>query len=373
LLSEAISWLSLIHLGDALHFRLLLLVLTLNKKVVSLSGFRDEVLVLGKQEFEIDSWLIKKHTGNGWGKFFTEGLHDRHVDIVTNKVVSFITLELIKFLNVDLRKLQGVLLGWLLLLWRLLTLVHHHWLLLWRHHWSLTWGHLRRWVHTITHHSHGLLLLTTISLLLWATWLSVILVPVLTSTTVSLSASSASTLESSSTSLAAASHVHLAVVHLTTLVLVIVWLLSSHLHATLSIRLTLFALTLHEIDELGNIISLLFISCLLQIILSLPEIDFKRFLVVAETSWLIEELDAFLCTFDILVKDVSDLIACEFLTIVIDFVVFELDREDVSCLAEFFFNFLLSDTFWNEFNVDVGFEHFFLVLNNWVQRAIFWL
>jgi len=130
---------------------------------------------------------------------------------------------------------------------------------------------------------------------------------------------------------------------------------------------------LDKVDELGNIVSLFLISCLFQIILGLPEIDLKRLLVVAEASWLIEELDAFLCTFDILVKNVSDLIACEFLTVVVDFVVLELDGEDVSCLAEFLLNFLLSDTLWDEFDIDVRFEHFLLVLDNWVQRAVFWL
>lgn len=245
---------------------------------------------MGKQELEIDGRLIKKHTSNGWGKFFTEGLHDWHVDVVTNKVVSLITLELIKFVNVDLRKLQGV---WLLLCRLLLgrlrsSLVHHRHLLLalWRHHWCLTWSHLWIWAHSIAHHSHGFLLLAISLLLSWAALRSssiVILVPVLRAATVALSSSSASALESSTTSLAA-SHVHSTVVHLTTLVLVIEWLLS-HIHATLSSKgLTLFALTLHEIDELGNIVPLFLVSCLLQVILSLPEINFKRFLVVAETS-----------------------------------------------------------------------------------------
>lgn len=50
------SRLSLSHLGDGLlHTFSLLLVLALNKKVVGLSGFGYEVLVLGKQELEIDS------------------------------------------------------------------------------------------------------------------------------------------------------------------------------------------------------------------------------------------------------------------------------------------------------------------------------
>lgn len=265
--------------GLLLSTFLLLLVLALNKKFVGLSGLGDEVLILRKQELEIDSCLIKKHTGNGWGKFFTEGLHNWHIDIVSNKVISLITHEGIKLGNIDLRKLQGVLLGLLLLLWRLLYWVHFtHWLLLSRHHWWLSWSHLRL-VHTLTHHSLGLLVLTVSLLLLWAT--SVIL---LVSTTVILSASSASSLESSVTTSAAASHVHLAVIHLTTLVLSIVWLLSTHLHATWSIRLTLFALRLDKIDELGDVISLFLVSCLLQIIFSLPEIDLKRLLVVTEAS-----------------------------------------------------------------------------------------
>lgn len=185
---------------------------------------------------------------------------------------------MIKFLNVDLRKLQGVLLGWLLLLWRLLsTHWHTHGLLLWRHHWCLSGGHLL--VHSLSHHSHGLLVLTISLLLLWATSVSTILVVV--STSVVLAASSTSTLESSAS--LAASHVHLSVVHLT-LVLVVEWLLSTHWHTALSVSLTLFALRLDKVDELGNIVSLFLISCLFQIILGLPEIDLKRLLVVAEAS-----------------------------------------------------------------------------------------
>jgi len=94
LLSGSSSWLSLLsHLRNGLLLStfLLLLVLALNKKFVGLSGLGDEVLILGKQELEIDSCLIKKHTGNGWGKFFTEGLHNWHIDIVSNKVVSLIS------------------------------------------------------------------------------------------------------------------------------------------------------------------------------------------------------------------------------------------------------------------------------------------
>lgn len=53
--AKAVSRRSLVHLWDTLHFSLLLLLLTLNKKVISLSGFGDEVLVLGKQELEVDS------------------------------------------------------------------------------------------------------------------------------------------------------------------------------------------------------------------------------------------------------------------------------------------------------------------------------
>lgn len=295
-------------------------------------------------------------------------MHDWHVDVVTNEVVSLVTLQLIKLFDVDLRKLQGVLLRHLLLLRRHLLL--HHLLLLLRHHlWLLTWGHLLVLVHALSHHHVGTFLLSAISLLLWATWLSVILV--VATSSLALSASSASALEcSSATASLVASEVLVAIVHLLALHLVIVRLLS---HDTWSERLTLFALTLYEIYQLGNVVPLFLVSCLFQVILRLPEIDLEGLLVVAEAFRLIEKLDTFLGTFHVFVEDVSDLVACEFLTVVVDFVVFELDREDVSCLAELLFNFLLSDTLWNEFNIDVGFEHFLLVLHDWVQGAVFWL
>lgn len=156
-------------------------------------------------------------------------------------------------------------------------LLHHHLLL--RHHLLLlAWGHLLVLVHTVAHH-HVLSLL--VPLLLLASWLIHVLV---VATSATLSASSTSTLEvaSAATSLVT-SEVLLAILTLwSALHLTIVRL--SHLHSTWSKLLTLFALTLYEIDELGNVVPLFFISLLLQVIFSLPEVDLKWLLVEVEAS-----------------------------------------------------------------------------------------
>lgn len=261
-------------LSILLHFDLLLLLLALNEEVIGLTSFRYEVLVLSEQELEINGRLIKEHTSNGWGEFFTEGLHDWHVDVVTNEVVSFVSLKVVKVINVDLRESQGLLLHHHLLLG---ILDVHHLRLLLRHHvlWLVSCGHLLILHHVLTHWLVWSLLMT---------WVLIVLVPVLTVASVvwtSSASSSHASATSHATSLVLVVTTHLSWLHLV-IVLLLLW--STHLESTLSNSLTLFALILYEIDELSHIVSLLFISSLNQFIFCLPEIDFEWLLIVAEAS-----------------------------------------------------------------------------------------
>jgi hypothetical protein len=148
-----------------------------------------------------------------------------------------------------------------------------------RVHLWLTRSHLLLLIHIHTWLLVSVLLFISTLHLVWTSL--VVLFPVLRVSSISHAASASSNATLSSASSLASSHVSLHAVIILTLHLVAVRL--SHLESTLTTKLlTLFALTLYEIDQLSNIISLFFVSCLFQIVFGLPEINLQRFLVEVE-------------------------------------------------------------------------------------------
>ena len=65
---------------------------------------------------------------------------------------------------------------------------------------------------------------------------------------------------------------------------------------------------LDEVDQLRHVVPLFLVSCLLQVVLSLPKIDLQWLLIVVEAPRLVEKLDTFLRLFDILIENVPDLV-----------------------------------------------------------------
>lgn len=102
-------------------------LLGLDQKLVSLVDSTGEVLIVGKQLFEVHNVFIQECTRDNWSEFIAENSLDGLVNVVSDKGSSFITLELIELGKVNLWQLQHLLASWLLLvghLTRILITLH---------------------------------------------------------------------------------------------------------------------------------------------------------------------------------------------------------------------------------------------------------
>lgn len=128
---------------------------------------------------------------------------------------------------------------------------------------------------------------------------------------------------------------------------------------------------LAKVQDLSDIVLALFVAFVLEVLLGLPEVDLERLVVETEGSGRIEHSDALLGVLDILVEHVSNLVARELGAVNL---VRHLERlhpggADGAGLAELSLELVLGDVLGNESNVDVGLEHFLLVLHDGVRVA----
>ena len=98
----------------------------------------------------------------------------------------------------------------------------------------------------------------------------------------------------------------------------------------------------------------------------MPEVNAEWFLSEAEGVLLVEHLDASLSRLDIIVKNVSDLVVGESLTVDSLHVILQLDGGNRSSLGELSLELLFRDILWDESNKNVRLEGLLLVLDNWV-------
>lgn len=376
-----VSAFSLVHLRSRLHLlHLILVLLGLNKQLEGLTSLGLEVLVVGEQQLEVNGRLIEEHTSDGGSVLFTIGAVNGLVNVVTDEVVSVITLQSVELSNVHLRKLQHIFLLHRRLL--LLLLLHHLLLLrlLLTHWWLLRWllTHLLlAWILTL--HTHWLLHVGVLLLLITASshLAIVIVLPVLvvvlvvTLATTSLEVTSATSVGviSTATSLLVSSSIATAVV-LLTIIVVSLGLTAVSTGASLHSRssrwvVTLTVLLLDEVYQLGDVIDVFVTNGFLSLVLGLPEIDFEGFhLFWEESSDLIEKLDGLLGLLHVLVKHVSNLILWRHQSELVDLVVLEFDRDNRASLSEYLLNFFFRNVQWDELDIQVRLEHFFLVLLN---------
>lgn len=320
-----------------------------------------EVLVLSQKQLEFNGRLIKEHTSNGGSKFFSVSLMDRLVNVITHKVISIITAQLFELSNIDLRKLhwRDLLLHWLLLLLLLLLLLHHGLLLRWLLTHLLLWRLLAHllltWV-TLHTHLHVLVVLVSSSHLA-----IVIVLPSLVVVALVVALATARLLLKVATSSSVTTTTSMLVSLSTTIILVSIILEVSlsgsaiipTLHSTGSTLIKSYAVLLLDlIYQLCDVVDVFISDSILSFVLCLPEIYFEWFhLICEEISHFIKELDCFLSLFDTLVENIANLILWRFESKLIDFIVFEFDGDDWTCLFKHLLNFFLGCSKWNELNV----------------------
>ena len=187
--------------------------------------FAGDVLIICQKLGEINSSvLIKEHTSNSWSKLISEGLLNKSIDAVSDKLweLLWLSLKFLKFANVNLWQLDNLLIHLNLLWcsWLLLLRVH----LLW-----IDWSVLHWWLRHASHiHLTPLLIVHSISFWLIRIMLliHVLILVVITSTLIAITTStSVISLTSSSILVLLCSVIVVPVLLLATLV--IVW--SSHL------------------------------------------------------------------------------------------------------------------------------------------------
>lgn len=296
-----------------------------------------EIGVVSEQHLEVDGCFVKQHTGDNWGCLVAESALDRAIDVVSNEGLSLFALESIELLNINGSELE------------LLHLLWKHWGA-WLTSWSWNW-----WLwHTSWCWLLGLvdviLLLTTLALLLTALLILVVSASALSSTTASVA---------TSTSVGSVS----LVITIPT-VMLITALVASIVH-TWSITEFLLA---HDVsDELFKASGTFLFCLLLQVILSLPEVDLKGLGAVTKAVRSVEHLDTFLCGLNISIENVSELIVGESFTIDSLSVILQFDRGNVTCGLEFLSEHLLSHMLWDVSNEDVGLEGLLLVPDDWLR------
>lgn len=299
---------------------------------------------------------------------------DRLVNVVTNEVISFITLQIVELGHVHLWELHW---GFLLRHLLLLLLLHHHLLLRWLLTHLLLWRLLTHLLLLIRHAHLHVLVLLMLSHLTSVVVVPLVLLPVLvlvivlvaTFTTVvvtllhhasatSLMMTATTSLESSATTL-----VLLAIIGIVgTLSLTHETSLHSSTGTTLVTRLVL---QLDHINELSYVINVLISDGILSLILGLPEVNLQWFgLLWEQADDLIKKLDGLLGLLDALVQNVTYLVLWSLVTVIVDFVVFEFDRDNWSSLFENLLDIVLGSRQWNVFDIKVRFKHLLLVLLN---------
>ena len=124
----------------SLHRHLIFLhLLLVEQQFVCFASLGVEVLVLSQEQLVINSGFIQEHTSDSGRVFFTVGVVDGLVNVVSDEVVSVVTLELVELSYIYLRQMH------------LLLRLHHDLL--------LSWLLLRHLLLLLSRHAHGLLLL----------------------------------------------------------------------------------------------------------------------------------------------------------------------------------------------------------------------
>jgi len=105
---------------------------------------------------------------------------------------------------------------------------------------------------------------------------------------------------------------------------------------------------LDEVDELLHLVDILFLIFLLQVELRLPELHLQGFRPVSEDVCTVEQADALLSVFHLLVADVPNFTDHNVsFAFALDRVLFDLERDDLACLGHHLAEFFLSHVLGN--------------------------
>jgi len=225
--------------------------------------FAGDILVICQKLLEINSSvLIKEHTSDSWSEFLAEGLLNKSVNAVSDKLGDGlrISVKLLEFVDVNLWQLDFGHLVHLDLWSSWLLLLHVH---------LLIWSALHWWVwHTALHHLSSLLVHLVSSWLIRIMLLIHVLILVVITSTLIAVTTSASVISLTSSSILVLLCSVIVVPVLLCTALVIVW--SSHLihWVVISVILSL------KINELQNVLLGHSVILLLNICLGSPEINF---------------------------------------------------------------------------------------------------
>jgi len=129
----------------------------------------------------------------------------------------------------------------------------------------------------------------------------------------------------------------------------------------------------HVVDDVENLLLGSFLMFTFDVILWLPEVNSKWLHAVFEWARLIKIFNAFLGVWYVFIKNITDFVVGELLSVDALLVILKLDWSNLTSFGEFGDKLIVGDFLRDEFNKNVRFIGVFEVLNNWVWSASNWL
>jgi len=342
-----------------------LLGLALLENSSSLLHLALEVLLIREQLLVVHCALIENHASDGWRFGFAVSFQNRTVDVVTHEVLSVFTSQVIKRSWVNVGKFK---LGSLVDLHTLSHVLLHHLIL------SLRVGSLalRLVAASLTLMLVASSLTAALAVATSASWIHVASLAVVSSAValvallvavVALMSLVVSTLVAAKVLLLMMRHHSLRSAH---------WLLLHRGTSLVAHVVVLLALARsNQVDDgLDGVLGLL-LALLLQVVLSLPEVNLERLVVVAEGLLAVKESNSFLSGLDVIEEDVSNLVGLETAAVDLAFgvVASHLDGANSAGFGELGLKLFSSDLVGNKANEDVTSEELLLVLDDGVRVA----